>query len=344
MGSRRPRVRRAPGYTRAMETSTTGAVPRPEHPRPQFRRSAWINLNGPWTWRTEPVRPAQVDAEKHRDMAAIGGFEAAITVPFCPESPLSGVGNTEFIGAIWYHRSIEVPAEWAGRKVLLHFGAVFYRAEIYVDGAYAGQHVGGSVSFALDVTRFVRAGGTHDLMVAVTNDLWSGAQPIGKQSRTYGSHGCHYTRTTGIWQTVWMEAVDRRGLAEVQIVADIEAGRLLIAPSFHGIGPGQRFEVVASLRGREVGRAARPAHDGIPLSLDIADPRLWGAGVTGPLRPGTARHERGRSRARPRVQLRRAAGDPHRREAGVPQRQAPLPAAGARPGLLPRRHLDRSHG
>ena len=258
-----------------MKTSTIGAVPRPEHPRPQFRRSAWINLNGPWTWRTEPVRPAQVDAEKHRDMAAIGGFEAAITVPFCPESPLSGVGNAEFIGAIWYHRSIEVPAEWAGRKVLLHFGAVFYRAEIYVDGAYAGQHVGGSVSFALDVTRFVRAGGTHDLMVAVTNDLWSGAQPIGKQSRTYGSHGCHYTRTTGIWQTVWMEAVDRRGLAEVQIVADIEAGRLLIAPSFHGIGPGQRFEVVASLRGREVGRAARPAHDGIPLSLDIADPRLW---------------------------------------------------------------------
>ena len=258
-----------------MNARASREIPRPEHPRPQFRRPDWINLNGPWTWRTEPVRPAQVDAEKHRDMAATGGFESSITVPFCPESPLSGVGDTEFIGAIWYHRSVEVPAEWAGRKVLLHFGAVFYRAEVYVDGAYAGQHVGGSVSFALDVTRFVRAGGTHDLMVAVTNDLWSGAQPIGKQSRTYGSYGCHYTRTTGIWQTVWMEAVDRRGLADVRIVADIEAGRLLIAPTFRGIGPGQRFEVVAGLGGREVGRAARPARDGIPLSLDIADPQLW---------------------------------------------------------------------
>ena len=258
-----------------MNASSPADIPRPEHPRPQFRRSAWINLNGAWTCRSEPVRPGQLQPDKHRDMAARGGFESPITVPFCPESPLSGVGDRDFIGVIWYHRVIEVPAEWAGRRVLLHFGAVFYRAEIYVDGAYAGQHVGGSVSFAVDVTRFVEPGGSHHLMVAVTNDLWSGAQPSGKQSWKYRSYGCHYTRTTGIWQTVWMEAVDPCGLADVHIVADIEAGRLLVTPSFHGIAAGQRFEVSASLDGREVGSAGRAARDGIPLSLEIADPELW---------------------------------------------------------------------
>lgn len=258
-----------------MDTPSTGDIPRPEHPRPQFRRSAWINLNGPWTCRIEPTRPGQIHPDKHREMAAQGGFETPITVPFCPESPLSGVGDREFIGVIWYHRVMEVPAAWTGRRVLLHFGAVFYRAEIYVDGSYAGQHVGGSVSFAVDVTRFVKPGGSHHLTVAVTNDLWSGAQPSGKQSWRYRSYGCHYTRTTGIWQTVWMEAVDACGLADVQIVADVEEGRLIVTPSFRGNSAGQRLEVAASLDGREVGRAGRPARDGIPLSLEVADPQLW---------------------------------------------------------------------
>ena len=277
-------------------------------------------------------------------MAARGGFESPITVPFCPESPLSGVGDRDFIGVIWYHRVIEVPAEWAGRRVLLHFGAVFYRAEIYVDGAYAGQHVGGSVSFAVDVTRFVEPGGSHHLTVAVTNDLWSGAQPSGKQSWKYRSYGCHYTRTTGIWQTVWMEAVDPCGLADVHIVADIEAGRLLVTPSFHGIAAGQRFEVSASLDGREVGSAGRAARDGIPLSLEIADPELWEpeSPVLYDLELRVTRGDG--AEADPRVQLCRAAGDPHRGQPGVPQRHAPLSQAGARPGLLSGRHLDRSVG
>ena len=258
-----------------MDASSTGHIPRPEHPRPHFRRSEWINLNGTWTCRIEPTRPDGIHPDKHREMAAHGGFETPIAVPFCPESPLSGVGDREFIGVMWYHRVIAVPPEWAGRRVLLHFGAVFYRAEIYLDGTYAGQHVGGSVSFAVDVTRFVKPGGSHHLTVAVTNDLWSGAQPSGKQSWKYRSYGCHYTRTTGIWQTVWLEAVDPCGLADLRIVADVEEGRLIVTPSFHGIAAGQRLEVSASLDGREVGRAGRPARDGIPLSMGIADPQLW---------------------------------------------------------------------
>ena len=93
-----------------MNASSPADIPRPEHPRPQFRRSVWINLNGAWTCRSEPVRPGQLQPDKHRDMAARGGFESPITVPFCPESPLSGVRDRDFIGVIWYHRVIEVPS------------------------------------------------------------------------------------------------------------------------------------------------------------------------------------------------------------------------------------------
>ncbi len=326
-----------------MDTFTTGDIPRPEHPRPQFRRSTWVNLNGPWTFRSEPMRPSQLPRDKHSEVAALGGFESPITVPFCPESALSGVGDREFIGVLWYHRVIEVPAEWAGRKVLLHFGAVFYRAEIYVDGAYAGQHVGGSVSFAVDVTRFVEPGGSHHLTVAVSNDLWSGAQPSGKQSWKYRSYGCHYTRTTGIWQTVWMEAVDPCGLADVHIVADIEAGRLMVTPSFHGIAAGQRFEVSASLDGREVGRAGRAARDGIPMSLQIADPRLWEpeSPVLYDLELRVTRADGSRVDS---VSSYAGLRETHVEGNRVFLNGKPRYLRLVRPGLLPGRHLDRIHG
>ena len=111
------------------------------------------------------------------------------------------------------------------------------------------------------------------------NDLWSGTQPSGKQSWKHGSYGCFYTRTTGIWQTVWMEAVDPCGLVEVTIVPDLAAGRFLITPLFHGLAPGQTWEVVASRDRRESGRVSGPARNGVPLVLDIRAPEAW--------RPGT---------------------------------------------------------
>ena len=183
------------------------SIPRPEHPCPQFRRKDWINLNGTWTFTLDPGRTGH-----EQGFASSRGFRRKILVPFCPESRLSGVGHTDFIECMWYHRSIRIPAAWQGQRILLHFGAVDYESEVFVDGRSAGRHFGGTVSFCHDITGLVTPGQVHNLVVYVRDDTRSGVQPGGKQCYQLKSAGCHYTRTTGIWQTVWLEAVSPYGL------------------------------------------------------------------------------------------------------------------------------------
>ena len=119
-------------------------IPRSEHPRPQFVRDAWVNLNGTWTYTFDFGESGTA-----RGLSASKGFDAKITVPFCPESKLSGVEHKDFINAMWYHRTIDVPAAWEGKKILLNFGAVDYFSTIYVNGSFAGRHWGGSSSFSI---------------------------------------------------------------------------------------------------------------------------------------------------------------------------------------------------
>ena len=206
------------------------------------------------------------------------GFEQAITVPFCPESRLSGLGYTDFINGIWYHRAIEIPMDWQGKDVLLHFGAVDYECEAFVDGVSAGVHFGGTVSFALDITRLVKAGATHQLVVRAYDDTRSGAQPGGKQSQRLHSHGCHYTRTTGIWQTVWLEAVHPWGLADVQTVPDLDGSRFLLTPSFRSLSRGLTFRAALAAGGRVLAEAARPAAAAGTLEVPVPQPRPWEPG------------------------------------------------------------------
>ena len=110
-------------------------IPRPEYPRPQFERTDWINLNGEWTY-TFDFGASGLE----RGYAGSKGFDGKIIVPFAPESKLSGVGPTDFIGRIWYQRTIDIPADWSGRNVMLNFGAVYYTSEVYVDGRFVGRH------------------------------------------------------------------------------------------------------------------------------------------------------------------------------------------------------------
>ncbi|MBD3242673.1 MAG: beta-glucuronidase, partial [Chitinivibrionales bacterium] len=158
---------------------------------------------------------------------------------------------------------------------LLHFGGVDYEAEVYVDGQLAGRHYGGTVSFQVDITRFVRAGATHNLVVHVRDLVRSGLQPLGKQSNQYGSAGCHYTRTTGIWQTVWLEAVDGRGLADIQIVPDLDGRRFVLTPSFHSLGRGNSLRVQVMDGGRCVAETQAAAADGVPIAVDVPDVKKW---------------------------------------------------------------------
>ena len=131
--------------------ATLLAIPRAEYPRPQFERQDWVNLNGDWTYTFDFVGSGM---EKHLHQSQ--GFADKITVPFCPESKLSGVGYTDFINHIWYQRSITMPQAWSGRRVRLNFGAVYYNSEIFIDGKLAGRHFGGSTSIRFTLAMLMR--------------------------------------------------------------------------------------------------------------------------------------------------------------------------------------------
>ncbi|MDP4188424.1 MAG: beta-glucuronidase, partial [Bacteroidota bacterium] len=133
-------------------------VPRPEYPRPQFERNSWMNLNGTWSYIFDFGNSGH-----DRKYQESKGFDGKIIVPFCPESKLSGVGYKDFINDMWYHRMIDIPAGWSGKKIILHFGAVDYKSEVYIDGKFVGRHFGGTSSFEYDITPFVTAGQSHNL-------------------------------------------------------------------------------------------------------------------------------------------------------------------------------------
>ncbi len=246
-------------------------IPRPEYPRPQLRRDTWVNLNGVWTCRFDNGKSG-----REQNWQSAQGFDRDINVPFCPESVLSGIGHTDFIEAIWYHRTIEIPADWAGQRVLLHFGAVDYEAEIYIDGKSAARHWGGSVSFTVDITRFVTPGQSHHLVVRAHDDVRAGIQPSGKQSDRLKSYSCKYTRVTGIWQTVWMEAVSPFGIDGLWTVPDLDGQRFIITPRFREQKRGVTWSVRVLADGKEVGAAKNPATSGTPLSVNLSESRPWG--------------------------------------------------------------------
>ena len=243
--------------------------PRAEYPRPQFERHNWVNLNGQWTYIFDFV-----GSGLERRYFDSKGFDAHITVPFCPESKLSGVGYTDFINHIWYQRPLSMPADWQGKNVRLNFGAVYYNSEIYIDGKLAGRHFGGSTSFSLDVTRFLADGKEHSLVVHAYSDTRTAKQPAGKQNMRYAQFECMYTRTTGIWQTVWMEPVSNGALERAQVMTDIDNKVVNIQPKFYAPHNGT---LTVSLRdGKKlIAQKTVRAQDGQVIMLPIKSPRLW---------------------------------------------------------------------
>ena len=249
------------------------SIPRPEHPRPQFERDDWINLNGEWTFAFDFGHSGR---EAGRELFKSKGFDSKIIVPFCPESSLSGVGHKDFIEDMWYHRKIAVPAEWAGRRTILHFGAVDYEAEIYIDGVSVGNpHFGGTVSFEYDVTPFVKPGAEHDLVVRVHDETRGADQPGGKQCPDFKSRGCHYTRTTGIWQTVWLEAVAMCGFKSAHVVPNLDDGSFTVSPRFYATARGLRFRATLLDGDEPVAVAGAAACDGGTVVLKTLDPKPW---------------------------------------------------------------------
>ncbi len=244
-------------------------TPRSEYPRPQFERSSWINLNGTWTYSFDFGMTG-----KDKKWQATDKFDGNITVPFCPESSLSGVEHKDFINAIWYQRPLAVPSEWKGKKILLNFGAVDYESEIYIDGKYVRSHFGSGSSFTADITKFVEAGKTHNLVVLVKDDLRSGKQTGGKQCSNYYSRGCSYTRVTGIWQTVWMEAVAPEGLKSVFAQPDIDQHQIAIHPQFY-LESDNMLTVKLQEGDKTIATKSVKCSNGTTIVLPVKNMKLW---------------------------------------------------------------------
>ncbi len=247
------------------------AIPRAEYPRPQFERADWVNLNGDdWTYEFDFGKSGM-----NRKLYDSKGFKDVITVPFCPESKLSGVGYLDFIPAMWYHRAIQMPMGWNGKRVKLNFGGVDFFAAVYIDGKLVGRHWGGNSPFTCDITEAVADGKSHNLVVRVEDDLRSGIQPTGKQCGNYNSEGCHYTRTTGIWQTVWMEPVDAAGLKSVYIIPDLDRGRFVVEPEFYGFADGQAVEVLIKDGSKVVSRNRQKASPALSMEMPVKNVKTW---------------------------------------------------------------------
>lgn len=193
---------------------------RPEHPNPQFERENWINLNGEWQFAFDFGKSGLDRKMFLADEETSQKYDKKIMVPFCPESTLSGIGYKDFINAVWYRRSISLNNEQLKGTTILHFGAVDYECHVYINGNEVGKHLGGYSSFSFDITEYVHEG-ENIITVYAMDDVRSGRQSAGKQCGSYYSGGCMYTRTTGIWQTVWLEFVPENYVKEVKYYPDI---------------------------------------------------------------------------------------------------------------------------
>lgn len=184
------------------------------YPRPQLRRDGWLTLDGQWEFALDPhaqwTRPDSVT------------WTHTIRVPFAPETPASGIGNTSFYRACWYRRTFDRPTLRLGERLLVHFGAVDYQATVWINGARVVDHEGGYTPFVADVTDSLTQSGAQQVVVRAFDDPLDLTQPRGKQDWLLEPHAIWYPRTTGIWQPVWLERVPAGWLASLRWEASVE--------------------------------------------------------------------------------------------------------------------------
>lgn len=264
---------------RAVQAADAAApnVPRPEYPRPQFVRDQWLCLNGEWQFEKDRGDSGEARGLKAREL------ESKIIVPFCPESELSGVGDTDFLNAVWYRREVTIPAEWGEKDVLLRFQACDYDTTVWIalpDGTSREvvRHRGGFTPFHANLEGITKGGDTITIIVRA-RDYAQPVQPRGKQSQIYQNHACLYTRTTGIWQTVWMEPVPKCYLRRPRLTPNVAHGIIRIEQPLTGPREGLFLRVTLSDdQGVVIQKQIEAESDMIPyLALEIPDARrrLW---------------------------------------------------------------------
>ena len=233
----------------------------PEYPRPLMERTEWQNLNGEWEYAIKPVGEVEP-----------ASFDGNILVPFAVESSLSGVQKE--VGEkneLWYKRSFTVPAKWKGKDVMLNFGAVDWKAEVFVNDVLVGSHKGGYTPFSFNITPFLKGSGAQKLVVRVWDPSDKGYQPIGKQ--TSNPQGIWYTSVTGIWQTVWLEPVASNHITAVKSIPNVDANALNVTVGASTPCVTSIVEVKLLDKGAVV--ASAKGVQGQELRLGVKNPTLW---------------------------------------------------------------------
>lgn len=250
-------------------------VPRNEYPRPSMMRGedTWMCLNGKWGFEFDFSKSG-----KEKGFLEKETFSREITVPFSPESELSGIGYTDFMEAVWYKKSFVLPGCAEGKRILLHFGAVDNLATVWINGKWAGEHRGGYTPFSMDITKLLNDG-ENTVTVLAEDDTRDPLQPSGKQSHKYKNHGCFYTRCTGIWQSVWLEFVPECYIKNVKIVPDVANEKADVTVIFDGYETPYSLRAVAAFDGEPVAeKSVKIRGKSCTFSLDIKNPVLWDIG------------------------------------------------------------------
>lgn len=232
-----------------------------EYPRPALERSQWLNLNGLWDYTILP-----------KGSPVPSTFQGKILVPFAIESSLSGVQKN--VGAeneLWYHHTFQVPKDWKAKTILLNFGAVDWRADVWINGLLIGSHKGGYTAFSFDITPYLVQGQSQDIVVRVWDPSSEGFQPHGKQVTHPG--GIWYTSVTGIWQTVWLEAVNNAYVTSLKILPNIDAASVSLTPDCLGTQQGDL--VILKVLDKDKVVATGKGLPGFEILLAMPNAKLW---------------------------------------------------------------------
>ena len=248
-------------------------VPRPEPPRPDFFRADWQTLNGAWGFAFDDAGRGL--AEAWNLPATEAPFTRTIAVPYAFQTKLSGIGDTSFHDVVWYRRTVRIPEAWRGRHVLLHFGAVDYEAQVFLNGRALGSHSGGQSSFSFDVTEAL-VPGDNVLVVRAWDPSTDRSLPRGKQYWKEKSESIFYTRTTGLWQPVWIEATGAVHADGLHIVPDVDSGRVTVETTASAAREGLRLRVSARFKGNvEAAGEALFRGTRAAVVLTLPEQKLW---------------------------------------------------------------------